>query len=210
VKKSLAAERQAWIPLVPTPYGPNALCLELANTKSLSGDGDELPDYQAFLNWSLNLGALDPAVAPNLKKLGLKKPALAKKSLQRAKSLREACFAVFSAIASGKTAPKAALTALNQELASCARKLQIESKNGNMQLNWGFAQTQLDSPIWPIALSAAELLTSPLLSRVRECASPTCGWLFLDVSKNSSRRWCDMLSCGNREKARRFQERHKH
>jgi len=47
-----------------------------------------------------------------------------------------------------------------------------------------------------------DLLTSDRLSAVRECAADDCAWLFLDESRNRSRRWCDMKVCGNRQKAR--------
>jgi predicted RNA-binding Zn ribbon-like protein len=63
------------------------------------------------------------------------------------------------------------------------------------------------SPIWPIAEAAAELLSSSDHSRIRQCSEPDCRWLFLDHSKNHSRRWCDMSICGNRAKARRFHAR---
>jgi len=39
------------------------------------------------------------------------------------------------------------------------------------------------------------------------CAADDCAWVFLDTSKNHSRRWCDMKACGNRAKARRFNAR---
>jgi predicted RNA-binding Zn ribbon-like protein len=68
---------------------------------------------------------------------------------------------------------------------------------------------RLEQLIWPVALSAAELLTSEERPRVKECAADDCNWLFLDMSRNRSRRWCDMKVCGNRAKARRFSERHK-
>jgi predicted RNA-binding Zn ribbon-like protein len=55
-----------------------------------------------------------------------------------------------------------------------------------------------------VARSAAELLISPERACVRECASETCTWLFVDTTKNHSRRWCDMNSCGNRYKVRKF------
>jgi predicted RNA-binding Zn ribbon-like protein len=44
---------------------------------------------------------------------------------------------------------------------------------------------------------------------VRECSGDTCGWLFVDTSRNHSRRWCDMEDCGNRAKARRHYLRRK-
>ena len=62
----------------------------------------------------------------------------------------------------------------------------------------------------PVARSAAELLTSDRLDRLRQCESEKgCGWLFVDGSRNRSRRWCDMSDCGNRAKARRFHRRHR-
>src|SRR5437762_819551 len=55
--------------------------------------------------------------------------------------------------------------------------------------------------------AAAELLTWPALARVHICAGADCGWLFLDQSRNASRRWCAMDGCGNRTKARRHYHR---
>jgi predicted RNA-binding Zn ribbon-like protein len=68
---------------------------------------------------------------------------------------------------------------------------------------WHEADGSLELPVWMIARSAAELLTSDSLGRVRECAGERCDWLFLDASRNRSRRWCDMAECGNRAKAQR-------
>ena len=65
----------------------------------------------------------------------------------------------------------------------------------------------LARPLWPLALSAGDLLTSADRERVKECAADNCSWLFLDMSRNRSRRWCDMAVCGNRAKARRFRAR---
>jgi len=62
----------------------------------------------------------------------------------------------------------------------------------------------------PILASALRLLSSPDLGRLRECAAERCGRLYLDHTKNRSRRWCDMATCGNRAKARRHQARTRH
>ena len=64
-----------------------------------------------------------------------------------------------------------------------------------------------ERPLWQIAHAAADLLASDRLNRVRLCGSGTCEWVFLDESRNRSRRWCDMSTCGNREKARRHYEK---
>ena len=74
--------------------------------------------------------------------------------------------------------------------------------------SWDTDKLRLDQPIWAIVRSAADLLTSAeLLRSVRQCGADDCQWLFLDTSKNRSRQWCSMTSCGNREKARRHYER---
>ena len=72
---------------------------------------------------------------------------------------------------------------------------------------WQEAPSCIDLLLWRIAQAAAELLTSPDLQRVRRCDASNCRWLFLDKSKNHSRRWCDMKICGNREKARAYYQR---
>ena len=72
------------------------------------------------------------------------------------------------------------------------------------QLTWP-ETSQLDAMLRPIGLAALELLTSPQLSRIKKCAG--CPWLFLDQSKNSSRRWCAMNDCGTHEKIRRYVSR---
>src|SRR5260221_3971430 len=78
-------------------------------------------------------------------------------------------------------------------------------------LHWPAQPDALDRMLWPVAYSAADLLTNPeLLSRVGECADDRgCGYLFLDMTKNRSRRWCDMKDCGNRAQAQRHYERKK-
>jgi predicted RNA-binding Zn ribbon-like protein len=53
-----------------------------------------------------------------------------------------------------------------------------------------------------IVEDAVALLVSDAMLRVKSC--PTCGWFFLDVSKNRSRRWCSMETCGAITKARRY------
>jgi predicted RNA-binding Zn ribbon-like protein len=72
---------------------------------------------------------------------------------------------------------------------------------------WGRFDNHPHLPVWLIARAAAALLTSVDTDRIHQCKSATCRWLFLDMSRNHSRRWCDMQLCGNRMKARRFQRR---
>jgi predicted RNA-binding Zn ribbon-like protein len=61
----------------------------------------------------------------------------------------------------------------------------------------------------PVIQSAADLLISGNLDRLKRCSNPMCGWLYYDTSKNNSRRWCCMKTCGNRAKANKFYQTHK-
>jgi predicted RNA-binding Zn ribbon-like protein len=64
----------------------------------------------------------------------------------------------------------------------------------------------MDSLLWPIVASAVDLLTSGDIADVKKCDE--CDWLFLDSSKNRSRRFCKTV-CGDRARARRYYARHR-
>lgn len=74
---------------------------------------------------------------------------------------------------------------------------------------WRWEIRRPDLPDLPAvaALQAADLLTSPDVRSVRSCADPACGWLFVDRTRNRSRRWCSSADCGNRARARRHAQR---
>ena len=190
-----------------------ALCLDFANTvlrRNQPGrTQDELEDYSRLVGFAKQSKLLSPAKADLQRARALKSPLTASHVIPAAKALREAIYRVFSSLAARKSiAPedvklleKFALEALKQ------RSLMPLPKGG---YRWQWKPDEADNPeqmLWPIALSAGELLTSDLISSVRECAADDCAWLFLDESRNRSRRWCDMKVCGNRQKARRHYHR---
>jgi len=80
-------------------------------------------------------------------------------------------------------------------------------EDSRLAWEWSEMAGEAEFPLWLLSLSASELMTSPEMYSVRACDSPECRWLFMDTSKNHTRRWCDMKVCGNRMKARRFKAR---
>ena len=82
-----------------------------------------------------------------------------------------------------------------------------DEKDSKFVWTWRASQDEPELPVWILALQTSALLTSDALRLLRICHAETCRWLFLDTSKNRTRRWCDMKVCGNRMKARRFQAR---
>ena len=192
------------------------LCLDFANTVGSSAGrrqggpdpDDHLHTYEDLVAWGRQLEVITPRAAKALLAEASRHPAGAAATLERAKELREALYRVFSARAAGEPPVASDLARLNGELKEALSRQRLALEEG--QVTWTFesAPTDLDAMLWPVARSAGELLTADAgLARLRECASDTCGWLFVDTSKNRSRRWCDMADCGNRAKARRHYHR---
>jgi predicted RNA-binding Zn ribbon-like protein len=125
----------------------------------------------------------------------------------RAIELRDGIYRMLSSIAARRTAAEDDIETLNAELAEALAKIELAS-TGGQGVSWVLTERNpRERALMVIALSAAGVASSPLANRVRECANETCGWIFLDHSKNRSRRWCSMADCGNKAKARRFQAR---
>ena len=97
------------------------------------------------------------------------------------------------------------MAVINAEHAAAMAHARIEP--GPESFGWTWAdEAALESPLWPVARDAADLLTHPDAVRVKACASDDCSALFVDTTKNRRRRWCDMKICGNRAKVRRHRE----
>lgn len=190
------------------------LCLDFANTAeyrspAIKPEDEHLTDYAALVAWGEQAGALADGQADHLLRLAAAQPDAAARVLARAIALREAIYRLFSHIASGETPHADDLEPLNAALAEGLAQARL-ALHGE-EVVWTWAETPaLDRMLWPVARSAADLLTcSEERERVRECAGERCTWLFLDTSRNRSRQWCDMQSCGNRAKAKRHYQRRK-
>ena len=198
----------------PRHFGPSSprLCLDFAN--SLEGRLTDHPresftHYAALVTWSQQAGILANDTAQSLTQEAARRPAAAAAVFERGGALREAVYRIFSAVAHQCFPQTADLDLLNAVLGEALAALRIIPTPEGFTWGWTSDKRRLERLLWPIAQSAAGLLTSDELRIVRECAAPTCGWLFLDTSRNHSRRWCDMKACGNRAKARRHYERKK-
>jgi predicted RNA-binding Zn ribbon-like protein len=166
-----------------------------------------LTSYADLVAWSQHAGILSDEQARDLLSQAERHPELAVAALARAITVREALHHLFVAVATGKVITEDDVAVLNAALADALAHLRLHAEGQGFAWTWEIAGAALDHMLWPILRSAAELLTSQRLGRVRECAGDPCGWLFLDTSKNGSRRWCDMAGCGNRAKARRHYTR---
>ena len=183
------------------------LCLDFANTLSAS-DGDLLLAYADLVTFAEESHLVTPDDAQWLRETAPRYAGDAEAAMQDAYTLRAAIYATFSAVANGGGPDAEDLAMLNYAVAAAMAHARVV-RDGDGGYRWGWdAQLQLGTPLWEIARSAAELLISPEdRGRVRQCGGAGCRWLFLDTSKNRSRQWCSMRSCGNRQKARRHYQR---
>jgi predicted RNA-binding Zn ribbon-like protein len=185
------------------------LCLDFCNTwrERIGVRDDRLHAYADVVGWAWRAGVLNAEEAGRLTRLGSRNPTEALLVQERALRLRESLRVLFTTMAAGKRIRSTALAVLNEELASAMARSQVVPTDEGFTWLWAQGGKALDSMLWPIARSAADLLTDGPLGSVRVCEGRSCGWVFLDTSRNRTRRWCDMRICGNRAKARRHQER---
>jgi predicted RNA-binding Zn ribbon-like protein len=188
------------------------LCLDFVNTVSWRGrdnSKDFFNSYTELLIWSRYVKILKAKDFDTLNQRAEKYPNEAKKALKRAIALREAMYALFSARPEGITLPKNALATFNNFLSKTMSLSQIIQKDKGFEWSTDGDKNSLDWILNPVIQSAAELLISVDIGKVKLCGDNECGWIFLDSSRNQSRRWCDMKDCGNRAKARRFYRKKK-
>jgi predicted RNA-binding Zn ribbon-like protein len=178
-----------------------AQCLDFVNTVDPRYEpapmSDYVPDYQALLGWSVKAGLLSTAGARTLRRQADTSAAAA--AHVRAIELREATYQVFQAIATGGVPPDDALCSIRDTYADAVAQA-VPRWDG--QVRWTWPSDDLERPRYLLAEDAVRLLTSSELDRVKVCR-PTCGWLFIDQTRNGSRRWCATDTCGVREKIRR-------
>ena len=173
------------------------LCLDFTNTANWHGRevvDEKLATPEHVVQWARHAGL---AVGR-----GDAGAALAELRVLRADLRR-----LFVAAATGGAPGRAAIARLNDLLARRGGRVRLTAGGGRVRHE---AATDLfDAVGLPVAVSAVELLTSPDIGRVKMCPADRCEWLFVDHSRNGTRRWCSMEDCGNRAKARLHYDRAK-
>ena len=187
-------------------------CLDFADTvndRTSDHPQELLTDYGRLVQWGKEAGVINARTADRLRQLAAQSPSDAQTTLRHAIQLRDAIYDIFVAAAHKQSIPSAALGVLNRNFRQAAQHAQLVPSNHRFHWEWIDPESSLESMLWPVSRAAAELLSSGEIACVRQCASETCAWLFLDKTKNHRRRWCDMKICGNRDKARRYYRRQK-
>jgi predicted RNA-binding Zn ribbon-like protein len=190
--------------------GGSWVCLDFANTvdgRPTPVPQDPLRGYADLAAWAAQARVVSAREARALAERARRELAAAASALRQAVRLREAIYRVVAAVA-GRRPPRAAdLAVINAAVVGAHTRSRIVVRGGGFARELEGDRWALDRVLWPVAQSVGDLLTSADLVAVRECAAPDCGRLFVDTSRNRTRRWCDMRGCGNRAKVRRYYAR---
>ncbi|WP_165367381.1 CGNR zinc finger domain-containing protein [Phytoactinopolyspora endophytica] len=179
------------------------LALDFVNTRTGPpdrSDDDVLMGYRELVAWGIYAGALIEAEAAVLRGLSRDDPDGADATLERSLRIRDALDDVFRSLATGRDPGASVLDRLRDDEADALSHARLE-RDGTFAWTWRGDHT-LERPLRPVVHAAIQLLTTGTLNRIKGC--PGCGFLFLDESKNRSRRWCSMDDCGTAEKIRRY------
>jgi predicted RNA-binding Zn ribbon-like protein len=184
------------------------VALDFVNTVDGEADGDpgfeHLQSYEDLVAWGYRVGILSEERARRLLREARERPSEAEAVHVRALELRDDLYELFRAVAWGMRPSAGNVEALRRaESEAISRARLVPDEEG---FAWGWPDdSDLAGVLWPVVHAATELLTSGPLDRVKACAG--CRWLFVDESRNRSRRWCTMEECGTHEKVRRYLER---
>lgn len=191
-------------------------CLDFANTVDRSARDERrheyLGGYPDLVAWGRHAGVLTEDEAEQLLEGAKGRPRGAEAVFRRALALRDAVQEVFYAIASGKEPLAPKLGVIEEEYCEALAHSRITRSESGFEWTSEGGEEILGKTLWSVARSAEDLLTSSVpseLGRVRRCPGDEghCGWLFLDTTKNGTRRWCSMAGCGSRAKMRRLYRR---
>jgi predicted RNA-binding Zn ribbon-like protein len=197
------------------PLEGGHLALDFVNTvgglrdQPPSPDDELLDSYEDIVVWCVRLGVISEADGRALVRAAARDEKAARRTLRRARELRELVYAIFRPIADGAEPPAELLDKLrdaDRDALATARLAPAGAAAPHAAMRWTWPPPRdLTDPLRPLTHAAVELLTDGPLEHLKICGN--CRWLFLDQSRNHSRRWCSMNECGTQMKQRRFVER---
>lgn len=186
------------------------LALDFANTAGWHASADRiehLRDYDDLVDWAQRAGIISVRVATALRRQATLHPQQAARALHRARELRELIYRVFAAIARSRRPAAADLERLHAAQTAALRAATPHWGAAGVEVRWSDDPSDLERPLHPIAAAAAGLAASAPFDRLRQCGNHPCGWLFVDTSRNGTRRWCSSEECGNISRVRRYRAR---
>jgi len=185
--------------------------LDFVNTEGgqRSTSPDRIQDYGDLARWGAYAAVIEEDEAERLLERAAARPDEARRVHARAIEFREALFRILDAVGRGEGTQEMDRVILNREVAEALAHQRLVPHDGHFDWEIAGDEGRMDRILWILAADAADLLASDQLGRVKKCCGEHCQWVFVDESRNRSRRWCEMSDCGNRAKQRRYQRRHR-
>jgi predicted RNA-binding Zn ribbon-like protein len=182
--------------------------LDLVNTVSWRGDParttERVGDFGALVSWALRAGVVDEPSAREVGRAGDADADGAQRATSAVAALREDLHAVLSGLIDDGRPDDRALMSVHAHIATA---ITAAVPGDRLPLDWS---ARFDRPVGlyhALGLEALRLLRDADPRRIGCCSDPACGWLFLDHSRNRSRRWCSSGDCGNRDRVSRHHQR---
>ena len=187
--------------------------LDFVNTvdwKARGTSNERLVNYERLTRWAQEAGILTGKDAKRLRGVARSHPRKAEAALVYALRLRSVLQRLFRSVAAGDRQNRA-WKEFNALLSAALHQLEVKPRDGAGGGEWVWRRSveRLHAMLPPVLWSAARLLASEEAPRIRICAGPECGWMYVDRSRNGLRRWCRMETCGTLEKSRRRRERNR-
>jgi predicted RNA-binding Zn ribbon-like protein len=183
------------------------LALDLVNTVSWRGDPERrierIPTFESLVHWSSRAGLLEDPAARRLMRSAAIDAAAAERSARRVRGLREDLHLIIASHLEGTPLPPGALNRLRLRY----REALPDTSPTTLPLTWEISPGSPAALAHSLALRAMRLLQSDDVNQIGRCADDACQWVFIDHSRNHSRRWCSSTDCGNRDRAARHYAR---
>ncbi len=186
-----------------------SLCLDYVNStdwRRTKKQREWIKSYAMLVTWSVYAGAIGDNVATNLLSRAAREPDAASVVHARALALRESLYDLFHMLVPGGRPAAGYSEEVSGFLAPLLSMTQL-APGSPLSITWAGEPEALERPLWPIAWSVIDTVRMQDFTRLKECKDPDCRWVFFDLSRNRSRRWCDMGNCGNLAKFERFRAR---
>lgn len=167
---------------------------------------DVLANFSQYLGWLVEAGLLSEKTADqyNLDGNGT---GFATSAIREAHQLRRTLRQLAQHVSAYATVDDGLIGNLNAFLKSCVGYIELSITNDHIEKHFHCDSSLSIALLYPVAQSMVHLLVHGDLSRVRRCENPDCILFFYDTSKNRTRRWCQMSTCGNRIKVASYYQR---
>ncbi|BDB18824.1 hypothetical protein cym2001_21890 [Pseudomonas sp. CYM-20-01] len=170
---------------------------------------ERLTSFQFFFEWALHASLISAQEFDDYKPMVFESSIAYQPNLDAIIAFRECLYAVFYPLSLQAAAPDDALQQINETFQQGAARRVLRSVEGKPAWAWmacTTAQELTAMVLGRLAIEATQLLVSGDLHALRSCSATDCDWVFLDISKNKQRKWCQMSVCGSREKLSRLRQ----